>query len=85
MIMKETVSHYINNNSTVHCVFLDATKAFDRVEYFKLFKLLEERDMPPHRVLLNLYTGHQVRVMWNGIFSQSFKVSNGVTHYREKS
>jgi hypothetical protein len=39
MIMKETVSHYINNNSTVHCVFLDATKAFDRVEYCKLFKL----------------------------------------------
>ena len=60
MIMKETVSHYINNNSTVHCVFLDATKAFDRVEYCKLFKLLEERDMPPDviRVLLNLYTGH---------------------------
>ena len=80
MIMKETVSHYINNNSTVHCVFLDATKAFDRVEYCKLFKLLEERDMPPHviRVLLNLYTGHQVRVMWNGIFSQRFKVTNGV-------
>jgi len=41
---------------------------------------LEERDMPPHviRVLLNLYTGHQVRVMWNGIFSQRFKVTNGV-------
>jgi hypothetical protein len=80
MIMKETISNYINAKSTVHCVFLDATKAFDRVEYCKLFKLLEERDMPAHviRVLLNLYTGHQVRVMWNGIASSSFRVSNGV-------
>jgi hypothetical protein len=81
MIMKETISNYVNANSTVHCVFLDATKAFDRVEYCKL---LEKRDMPAHfiRVLLNLYTGHhithQVRVMWNGITSSSFRVSNGV-------
>ena len=80
MIMKETISNYINAKSTVHCVFLDATKAFDRVEYGKLFNLLVKRDMPPHviRVLLNLYTGHQVRVMWNGITSSSFRVSNGV-------
>ena len=36
-----------NNRPNVHCVFLDATKAFDRVEYCKLFELLLERDMPP--------------------------------------
>ena len=46
MVMKETISHYINANSTVHCVFLDATKAFDRIEYCKHFRLLEEHDMP---------------------------------------
>ena len=30
--------------STVFCTMLDATKAFDRVEYCKLFKLLTERN-----------------------------------------
>jgi retron-type reverse transcriptase len=61
-------------------VFLDASKAFDCVEYCKLFKLLPDRGMPSHviRVLLNMYTGQQVRVLWNDIYSNCFSVSNGV-------
>lgn len=80
MVMKETISYYMNSNSTVHCVFLDASKAFDCVEYCKLFKLLTDRGLPSHviRVLLNMYTGQQVRVLWNGIYSNCFSVSNGV-------
>jgi hypothetical protein len=36
-------------------------------------------DFPPLivRVLLNIYTGQQIRVLWNGIYSNSFYVSNG--------
>ena len=70
MVMKETISHYMNSNSTVHCVFLDASKAFDCVEYCKLFKLLTDRGLPSHviRVLLNMYTGQQVRVLWNAVY-----------------
>ena len=36
--------------------------------------------MPVHviRVLLNSYTGQQVRVLWNGIYSENFCASNGV-------
>ena len=80
MITKETISHYINANSTVHCVFVDATKAFDQVEYCELFRLSEECDKPTHviRVLLNLYAGHQARMIWNEIASSSFHVGNGV-------
>jgi hypothetical protein len=80
MIMKETISYYVNNNSTVHCVFLDATKTFDRVEYCKLFKLLLKWDIPSHviPVLLNMYTGQEVRVLWNGIYSTGFQVTNGI-------
>jgi hypothetical protein len=33
MILKETLEHYRRNGSTVYCTMLDATKAFDRVEY----------------------------------------------------
>jgi hypothetical protein len=77
MILKKTITYYINNNSTVHCVFLDATKAFYHVEFCKLFKLLKERGMPSHviRVLLNLSTGCQVRNLWNGVYSDMLMVT----------
>jgi hypothetical protein len=59
---------------------LDATKAFDRVHYVKLLNLLVERDIPlvTIRLLLNMYTSHVTKVMWNGIYSNSFMVENGV-------
>jgi len=59
---------------------LDATKAFDRVHYSKLFNMLVARDMPfvTIRLLLNMYTSHVTKVMWNGIYSSSFFVKNGV-------
>ena len=33
------------------------------------------------RVLMNMYTGQQVRVSWNGIFSDDFGVTNGVKQW----
>ena len=41
-------------------VLFDATKAFDRVEYCRLFRLLIDRGLPPVvvRLLVNLYTNH---------------------------
>ena len=80
MILKEVISFYVNNNSQINCIFLDASKAFDRVEYGKLFQLLIDRNLPSHiiRLLLNMYTDQHVRVLWNGIYSCSFSVMNGV-------
>jgi hypothetical protein len=40
MIIKETISYYTHNQSSVYCTFLNVTKAFDRVQYCKLFNLL---------------------------------------------
>lgn len=80
MILNETISYYVNSNSQVNCVFLDATKAFDRIEYGKLFQLLLDRNLPPQviRVMLNMYTNQEVCVLWNGNYSQNFSVVNGV-------
>ena len=77
MLLKEVISYYTSNNSSLYCVFLDATKAFDKVEYCSLFRELMNRDIPPLivRVLLNIYTGQQIRVLWNGAYSNSFSVS----------
>jgi hypothetical protein len=80
MLLKEVISYYTNNDSSLYCVFLDVTKAFDKVEYCALFRELINEDIPPMiiRVLLNIYTGQQVHVLWNGVYSNSFYVSNGV-------
>ena len=80
MVLKETVSYYVNNNSSIYCTFLDASKAFDRIQYCKLFRLLKDRDLPPCivRILINLYTGNQVRILWAGLASDYFTASNGV-------
>ena len=37
MVLKETLAYYRTNQSSVYCIFLDASKAFDRVHYCKLF------------------------------------------------
>jgi len=71
--------------ATVHCVFLDTTKASDRVNYCKLFKLLTECNIPPFviRVLLTMYTDQNVtKVMCNGYLSGCFGNSNYYYYYK---
>ncbi len=59
---------------------LDASRAFDRVHYIKLFTLLIKRGMCSmySRFLANLYSNQCLRVKWNGFFSDNFHVMNGV-------
>jgi len=63
-VLKEALSYYATNQSNVFCTFLDATKAFDRINYCKLFGLLLKRDLPACilRVLLCFYTNNFVHV-----------------------
>jgi len=79
-VLKESLAYYINNNSPVYCTFLDATKAFDRVNYSKLFKLLIRRNLPLLlvRIMLNFYISNFVRVSWCGYFSEYFLATNDV-------
>jgi len=59
---------------------LDDTKAFDRVQYCQLFKLLVKRGLPACivRILIKLYTGNSVRVLWTGLASDYITTLNGV-------
>ena len=72
--------YYVNNGNSVYCTFLDASKAFDRVEYSKLFRLLIKRQIPAVilRMLCNMYVSHVTCVDWNGVHSSVFSVINGV-------
>ena len=79
-ILTETVRHYIDNNSPVYACMLDASKAFDRVDYCKLFDILLKRKIPKVvlRVLLDMYLRQSNCAAWNGSYSCSFSAENGV-------
>ena len=76
----ETIEYYKRNGSNVHVMLLDASKAFDRVNYIKLFEKLLSKGMCPLtvRLLLNMYTKQKLQVKWNNHMTQKFDVTNGV-------
>ncbi len=59
---------------------LDASKAFDRVNYCKLFRILLEKNIYHlyYRLLLNMYVSQKLSVRWQSTHSSYFNVSNGV-------
>ena len=46
LIYKEIINQYINNGSDVYSCLLDASKAFDHVQYGKLFRILLSKKVP---------------------------------------
>jgi len=80
VILVEVIAYYAAHGGSLYCTMLDATKAFDRVEYCKLFNGLLRRDIPGVyiRLLLNMYANHVTRVSWNGICSLPLVVGNDV-------
>jgi len=49
---EKTIDYYRTNGKDVYCTMLDATKAFDRVEYCKLSQLLSIKNVPAVSLLL---------------------------------
>ncbi len=42
-MVQETISYYVHKGSNVYGVMLTASKAFDRVNYYKLFRILLDK------------------------------------------
>jgi hypothetical protein len=78
--MLETVDYYNFKHSNVYCLMLDATKAFDRIKYCKLFSKLLQREMSPVllRLLIFMYTNQTLQVRWGSCTSHVFNATNGV-------
>ena len=78
--LKEAILKYCALNSSVYSCFLDASKAFDRVNHSKLFDTLVKRGVPLYiiRIIRFWYTSQTMCVCWNIVMSSGFKVSNGV-------
>jgi hypothetical protein len=79
-VVRETVQYYLNKGTDVNAVLLDASKAFDRVHYVKLFRILLAKGLCPlvARFLALMYTQQGLRVKWGEFTSEYFSVSNGV-------
>ena len=79
-VANEVIHYYNRNGTSVNAVLLDASKAFDRVQYVKLFRLLLSRKLCPIvlRCLLNLYTNQQIRVRWCNFTTHPSGITNGV-------
>ena len=76
----ETTQYYTGRD--VYLLLLDASKAFDKVSYKKLFKLLLAKNVHVCPKIVNLlyyvYTHQKCYVMCNNKQSDPFSVSNGV-------
>ena len=79
-MLKETIDYYIENKTDCYLLLLDVSKAFDRVEYNKLFNRLRERNMCPIvlRLLINVYVYKKIQTKWNDVLSNQYSISNGV-------
>jgi len=64
----------------VYICYLDASKAFDRINHWTLFKKLIDRNVPAIavRLLCSWYTTQLFSVQWGTSLSECFYVSNGV-------
>ena len=79
-VMKQIIDQYNSLNGSVFMCFLDASKAFDRVNHNALFSKLQKRGVPLFiiRILSYWYSNQTMCVRWSNKTSSSFTVSNGV-------
>ena len=79
-ILNQTIQYYNKNNSNVYALFLDATKAFDRVRYDKLFECLIRKEICPSiiRMIMMMYLQNNACIKWGNKLSEKFSMTNGV-------
>ena len=78
--VKSIIKYYTRQNSPVYTCFLDASKAFDRINHWTLFKKLIDCNVPLLivRILVFWYQMQLVCVKWGKSVSQYFSIANGV-------
>jgi len=74
------ISYFNERGSNVFMASLDASKAFDRVNHFKLYTSLMKRNVPTAfpNVVINWYSKMNVIVRWNNSLSAMVRVKSGV-------
>ena len=60
--LKQIVDFYRNHDTPVYMCFLDAKKAYDRVNHWTLAKKLLDKNVPFH--IVNLSFGRESKSLW---------------------
>ena len=80
--VQSTIDYFAQKGSTVglNLALLDISKAFDKVNFQKLFITLMNRNVNPYflRLLMSWYGKGTAIVNWNGVFSYRFNLNCGV-------
>ena len=79
-LLKEVINYYCKSDSPIFLCFVDVRKAFDRVNYLKLFLKLTVKGPPLHLIgLLNYwFRTQQFCISWDNVLSRCFGSSNGL-------
>ena len=78
--LKEFIDYYKSRGTTVYITFLDANKAFDRIDHWLLFNKIIKKGVPLFiiKLLVFWYSRQRMFVRWGNTCSTSFCVTNGV-------
>jgi hypothetical protein len=78
-VLKKTINDFCDKGSYVFALFVDLSKAFDTVNFWKLFAELESNGVAGNvvNVLAYAYSNEELRVSWQGNLSESFSRSSG--------
>lgn len=78
--LRMIIEYYQSLSSPVYAVFLDASKAFDKINHWTLFYKLLNRKVPVRIVNMMYiwYTTQNFCVRWGNVLSDMFSVTNGV-------
>jgi exonuclease III len=79
-VLNEVIEYYNSRNTPVYTTLLDASRAFDRVHFIKLFNLLLFRGMCPALIkfLVHMYIRQTLLVRWQNTVSAPFSCRNGI-------
>ena len=78
--VKSVIKYYNLYNILVYSCFLDASKAYDRVNHWALFKKLLKRSISVIivRILMFWYSKQEICIKWGNETSICFTITNGV-------
>jgi len=79
-VLEEVTNYYSQYDAPVYIALLDASRAFDRVNFVRLFNLLLKKDFCAlnAKFLITMYIAQTLCVRWCNSVSSSFNCSNGV-------